>query len=161
MASSNILAMILAGGEGRRLYPLTRDRAKPAVPFGGRFRIIDFALNNFVNSGFFKIKVLTQFKSDSLNVHLSMAWRLSPTLNQYVDAVPAQMRTGQHWYRGTADAVYQNLNLVFDEEPDYVCVFGGDHIYQRDVRQRLACHKEMTAEVTIAAVPMPASESRH
>lgn len=161
MASANVLAMILAGGEGRRLYPLTRDRAKPAVPFGGRFRIIDFAINNFVNSGFFKIKVLTQFKSDSLNVHLSMAWRLSPTLHQYVDAVPAQMRTGQHWYRGTADAVYQNLNLVFDEEPDYVCVFGGDHIYQMDVSQMLAFHKEMNADVTIAAVPMPAVESRH
>jgi glucose-1-phosphate adenylyltransferase len=157
----NVLTMILAGGEGRRLYPLTRDRAKPAVPFGGRFRIIDFALNNFVNSGFFKIKVLTQFKSDSLNVHLSKAWRLSPTLDQYVDAVPAQMRTGQHWYRGTADAVYQNLNLVFDEEPDDVCVFGGDHIYQMDVGQMLAFHKETKADVTIAAVPMPATESRH
>src|SRR5688500_12460533 len=105
MYSQNVLTMILAGGEGSRLFPLTRDRAKPAVPFGGRFRIIDFALNNFVNSGFFKIKVLTQFKSDSLNVHLSKAWRLSPTLDQYVDAVPAQMRKGQHWYRGTADAV--------------------------------------------------------
>ena len=158
MQTQNVLAMILAGGEGTRLYPLTRDRAKPAVPFGGRFRIIDFALNNFVNSGFFKIKVLTQFKSDSLNVHLSKAWRLSPTLNQFVDAVPAQMRMGQHWYRGTADAVFQNLNLVFDEEPDYVCVFGGDHIYQMDVNQMLDFHTQKKAEVTIAAVPVPASE---
>src|SRR3989337_1009039 len=117
MLTHDVLVMILAGGEGTRLSPLTRDRAKPAVPFGGRYRIVDFALNNFVNSGFYKIKVLTQFKSDSLNVHLSKAWRLSPTLDQYVDAVPPQMRTGKHWYRGTADAVYQNLNLIFDEEP--------------------------------------------
>ncbi|HJZ11769.1 MAG TPA: glucose-1-phosphate adenylyltransferase, partial [Acidobacteriota bacterium] len=119
------------------------------------------ALNNFVNSGFYKIKVLTQFKSDSLNVHLSKAWRLSPNLNQYVDAVPPQMRTGKHWYRGTADAVYQNLNLIFDEEPDYVCVFGGDHIYRMDVQQMLDFHIEMNADVTIAAVPVPISESRH
>jgi glucose-1-phosphate adenylyltransferase len=160
MQTQNVLAMILAGGEGTRLYPLTRDRAKPAVPFGGRFRIIDFALNNFVNSGFFKIKVLTQFKSDSLNVHLSKAWRLSPTLDQFVDAVPAQMRMGQHWYRGTADAVFQNLNLIFDEEPDFVCVFGGDHIYQMDVSQMLNFHRQAGADVTIAAVPNPASESR-
>jgi glucose-1-phosphate adenylyltransferase len=161
MYSQNVLTMILAGGEGSRLFPLTRDRAKPAVPFGGRFRIIDFVLNNFVNSGLYKIKVLTQFKSDSLNVHLSKAWRLSPTLDQYVDAVPAQMRKGEHWYRGTADAVYQNLNLIFDEEPDYVCVFGGDHIYKMDIQQMLNFHKEMSADVTIAAVPMPASESQH
>jgi len=161
MYTQNVLTMILAGGEGSRLFPLTRDRAKPAVPFGGRFRIIDFALNNFVNSGLFKIKVLTQFKSDSLNVHLSKAWRLSPTLDQYVDAVPAQMRTGEHWYRGTADAVYQNLNLIFDEEPDFVCVFGGDHVYKMDIQQMISFHKEMSADVTIAAVPVPASESPH
>jgi glucose-1-phosphate adenylyltransferase len=161
MYSQNVLTMILAGGEGSRLFPLTRDRAKPAVPFGGRFRIIDFALNNFVNSGLFKIKVLTQFKSDSLNVHLSKAWRLSPTLDQYVDAVPAQMRTGQHWYRGTADAVYQNLNLIFDEEPDFVCVFGGDHVYKMDIHQMLSFHQESGADVTISAVPVPASESKH
>jgi glucose-1-phosphate adenylyltransferase len=161
MFTQNVLAMILAGGEGTRLSPLTLDRAKPAVPFGGRFRIIDFALNNFVNSGFYKIKVLTQFKSDSLNVHLSKAWRLSPTLHQYVDAVPPQMRTGKHWYRGTADAVYQNLNLIFDEEPDYVCVFGGDHIYRMDVQQMLDFHIEVKADVSIAAVPVPISESRH
>lgn len=161
MYSQNVLTMILAGGEGSRLYPLTRDRAKPAVPFGGRFRIIDFALNNFVNSGFFKIKVLTQFKSDSLNVHLSKAWRLSPTLDQYVDAVPAQMRKGEHWYRGTADAVYQNLNLIFDEEPDYVCVFGGDHVYKMDVQHMLNFHKEVNADVCIAAVPVPVADSLH
>ena len=103
------LVMILAGGEGKRLYPLTRDRAKPAVPFGGRYRIIDFVLNNFINSGFYKIKVLTQYKSDSLNQHISRGYALSPFLDQYVDLVPAQMRTGGTWYQGTADAVYQNL----------------------------------------------------
>src|SRR5262245_65744817 len=119
MATHSVLTMILAGGEGTRLQPLTRDRAKPAVPFGGRFRIIDFALNNFVNSGFFKIKVLTQFKSDSLNVHLSKAWRLSPTLNQFVDAVPPQMRMRQHWYRVTADAVYQHSHLGCAEDQAY------------------------------------------
>lgn len=161
MEQSGALTMILAGGEGSRLHPLTIDRAKPAVPFGGRFRIVDFVLNNFINSGFFKIKVLTQFKSDSLNVHLSKAWRLSPMLDQFVDAVPAQQRTGKHWYRGTADAVYQNLNLVFDEEPDYIFVFGGDHIYKMDVRQMLDFHIRKKADVTIAAVPQPISESRH
>ena len=161
MLTQNVLTMILAGGEGSRLFPLTRDRAKPAVPFGGRFRIIDFVLSNFVNSGFYKIKVLTQFKSDSLNVHISKAWRLSPTLDQYVDAVPAQQRVGTHWYRGTADAVYQNLNLIFDEEPDYVCVFGGDHIYVMDIQQMLEFHKQKKADVTIAAIPMPVEESKH
>lgn len=161
MFSQNVLTMILAGGEGSRLFPLTRDRAKPAVPFGGRYRIVDFVINNFINSGLFKIKVLTQFKSDSLNVHLSKAWRLSSNLDQYVDAVPAQMRRGNHWYRGTADAVFQNLNLIFDEEPDYVCVFGGDHVYKMDVGQMLAFHKEKKANVTIAAIPMPVEDSRH
>lgn len=161
MLLQNVLVMVLAGGEGRRLFPLTRDRAKPAVPFGGRYRIIDFVLNNFINSGFYRIKVLTQFKSDSLNVHLSKAWRLSPNLGQYVDAVPAQMRTGMHWYRGTADAVYQNLNLIFDEEPDHICVFGGDHIYKMDVQQMLDFHKRARADVSIAAVPVPKEESRH
>jgi glucose-1-phosphate adenylyltransferase len=161
MFTQNVLTMILAGGEGSRLYPLTRDRAKPAVPFGGRYRIVDFVINNFINSGFFKIKVLTQFKSDSLNVHLSKAWRLSSGLDQYVDAVPAQMRRGNHWYRGTADAVFQNLNLIFDEEPDYVCVFGGDHVYKMDVGQMLSFHKEKNADVTIAAIPMPVEDSKH
>lgn len=161
MRSQNVLVMVLAGGEGSRLHPLTSDRAKPAVPFGGRYRIIDFVLNNFVNSGFYKIKVLTQFKSDSLNVHLSKAWRLSPTLDQYIDAVPAQMRTGTHWYRGTADAVYQNLNLIFDEEPTEIFVFGGDHIYKMDVTQMLNFHRQKKADVTISAVPIDAAESRH
>src|SRR5574344_1783622 len=110
MTNENVLTMILAGGEGKRLYPLTRDRAKPAVPFGGRYRIIDFVINNFVNSGFYKIKILTQYKSDSLNKHITRGWYLSPFLNQYIDLVPAQMRTDGGWYKGTADAIFQNLN---------------------------------------------------
>jgi glucose-1-phosphate adenylyltransferase len=152
--------MVLAGGEGRRLFPLTKDRAKPAVPFAGKYRIIDFALNNFINSGFFKIKVLTQYKSDSLNTHLARAWHLEPGLNQYVDAVPPQMRRGPIWFRGSADAVYQNLNLIFDEEPQNVCVFGGDHIYKMDVRQMLDYHVEKKADLTIAGIPVPLEEAR-
>jgi glucose-1-phosphate adenylyltransferase len=153
--------MILAGGQGERLSPLTRDRAKPAVPFGGRYRIIDFVINNFINSGFFKIKVLTQFKSNSLIEHITRTWRLVPEIGQYVDIVPAQMRRGPFWFRGTADAVFQNLELIFDEKPDYVCVFGGDHIYKMDVTQMLQDHINNDADLTIATVPVPASESHH
>ena len=152
MSIDDALVMILAGGEGKRLFPLTQDRAKPAVPFGGRYRIIDFVLNNFINSGFFKIKVLTQYKSDSLNKHISKGWALSPFLNQYVDLVPAQMRTGGAWYQGTADAVYQNAFHIHDEEPDYVCVFGGDHIYKMNYDKMLAYHKERQADATIAVI---------
>ena len=122
--------MILAGGEGRRLYPLTAERSKPAVPFAGRYRIIDFALSNFINSGVTKIKVLTQFKADSLIRHLARGWQLSPALDQYIDSVPAQMRRGKDWYQGTADAIYQNIHMVERENPDHVCIFGGDHIYK-------------------------------
>ncbi len=135
--------------------PLTRDRAKPAVPFGGRYRIIDFVLSNFANSGLLKIKVLTQYKSDSLNTHLSRAWRLSAFLGQYVEAVPAQMRTGPEWFKGSADAIYQNLNLVTDEDPDQVCVFGADHVYRMDVRQMLDFHEQKGADCTVAAIPVP------
>jgi glucose-1-phosphate adenylyltransferase len=155
----NILVMILAGGEGRRLYPLTMDRAKPAVPFGGKYRIIDFVLNNFTNSELFKIKVLTQFKSDSLNRHIARCWPMPPFLNQYVELVPAQMRMGQEWYRGTADAIYQNLNLIYDEMPSLVCVFGGDHIYKMDVSQMLEYHKMQAADLTIAAIPVPVEQA--
>ena len=159
MSIDDALVMILAGGEGKRLYPLTKDRAKPAVPFGGRYRIIDFVINNFVNSGFYKIKVLTQYKSDSLNKHITRGWRLSPFLNQYIDLAPAQMRTGNDWYRGTADAIYQNIFHILDEDPDYVCVFGGDHIYKMDVSQMLNFHKDKGADLSIAAIPIPIEEA--
>jgi glucose-1-phosphate adenylyltransferase len=161
MPSKNrALAMILAGGEGRRLAPLTADRAKPAVPFGGRYRIIDFVLSNFANSGVLRMKVLTQYKSDSLNTHLSRGWRLSSMLGQFVEAVPAQQRTGPEWYRGSADAIYQNLNLVTDEGPDFVFVFGADHVYRMDTRQMLDFHIEQGADCTVAAIPVPIEEAQ-
>ena len=159
MSIDNALVMILAGGEGKRLYPLTKDRAKPAVPFGGRYRIIDFVLNNFINSGFFKIKVLTQYKSDSLNKHITRGWTLSPFLNQYVDLAPAQMRTGNDWYKGTADAIYQNIFHITDEDPRYVCIFGGDHIYKMHVDQMLDFHKENSADLSISGIPIPIEEA--
>ncbi len=159
MSIDNALVMILAGGEGKRLYPLTKDRAKPAVPFGGRYRIIDFVLNNFINSGFFKIKVLTQYKSDSLNKHITRGWTLSPFLNQYVDLAPAQMRTGNDWYKGTADAIYQNIFHITDEDPRYVCIFGGDHIYKMHVDQMLDFHKENNADLSISGIPIPIEEA--
>lgn len=159
MSIDDALVMILAGGEGKRLYPLTKDRAKPAVPFGGRYRIIDFVLNNFINSGFYKIKVLTQYKSDSLNKHITRGWALSPFLNQYVDLAPAQMRTGSDWYRGTADAIYQNIFHILDEDPRYVCIFGGDHIYKMQVGQMLDFHKENNADLSISAIPIPIEEA--
>ena len=159
MSIDDALVMILAGGEGKRLFPLTQDRAKPAVPFGGRYRIIDFVLNNFINSGIFKIKVITQYKSDSLNKHISRGWSLSPFLDQYIDLVPAQMRTGGAWYQGTADAIYQNKLHIIDEKPEYVCVFGGDHIYKMDVSQMLDFHKENNADLTISAIPIPVEQA--
>jgi glucose-1-phosphate adenylyltransferase len=154
-----VLAIILAGGEGKRLMPLTLDRAKPAVPVGGRYRLVDFVLSNFVNSGILKIKVLTQYKSDSLNTHLARGWRLPQMLDLYVEPVPAQMRTGTSWFRGSADALYQSLNVVTDEDPDFVCVFSSDHIYKMDVRQMLDFHLESGADMTVAAIPVPAKEA--
>ncbi|QSQ17838.1 glucose-1-phosphate adenylyltransferase [Myxococcus landrumensis] len=157
---SKVLAMILAGGAGTRLEPLTRERAKPAVPFGGRYRIIDFALSNFTNSGVYRVKVLTQYKSDSLNNHLSRAWRMSAFLGHYVEAVPAQMRTGVDWYKGSADAIYQNLNIITDEEPDFIFVFGADHVYRMDTRQMLDFHVAKRAACTVAAIPVPIEQGR-
>lgn len=159
MGYPNVLAMIMAGGEGARLHPLTRERAKPAVPFGGKYRIVDFVLNNFLNSGIFKIKVLTQFKADSLIKHLSTGWSLNRMLGQYIDPVPAQMRTGRNWYQGTADAIFQNINLIEDEQPDYVAVFGADHIYKMDISKMLDFHRSVGAVGTIAAIPKPAEEA--
>jgi glucose-1-phosphate adenylyltransferase len=155
----NVLAMILAGGEGSRLSPLTKNRAKPAVMFGGKYRIIDFVLNNFVNSGIFKIKVLTQFKSDSLNRHLSSGWRLNGMLGQFIDSVPAQMRTGKQWYQGTADAIYQNINLIYDNRPEFLAVFGADHIYKMDISRMLSYHQAKGAVATISAIPKPIEEA--
>ncbi len=156
---SKELVMIMAGGKGDRLYPLSKDRAKPAVPFGGRYRVIDFALSNFTNSGFYHIKVLTQFKSDSLNRHISTGWKLATQLDHYVDIVPPQMRVNTNWYLGTADAIYQNINLILDENPDYVFVFGGDHVYKMDIRQMLEFHIQKDADVTVSAVPIPLAEA--
>lgn len=155
----NVLAMILAGGEGARLYPLTRERAKPAVMFGGKYRIIDFVLNNMINSGIFKIKVLTQFKSESLLKHLTTGWILNRMLGQYIDPVPAQMRTGKRWYEGTADAIFQNINVIEDENPDYVAVFGADHIYKMDISKMLMFHRSVGAVATVAAIPKTVKES--
>ncbi|HET7826841.1 MAG TPA: glucose-1-phosphate adenylyltransferase, partial [Anaeromyxobacter sp.] len=156
---AKLLAMILAGGEGRRLDPLTRERAKPAVPFGGRYRIIDFVLSNFANSGILRMKVVVQYKSESLNAHIQRGWRLTALLNQYVEIVPAQMRVGPKWFEGSADAIYQNLNIITDEEPDYTFVFGADHVYRMDVRQMLDFHLAKKADLTVAAIPIPVAEA--
>ncbi len=154
-----VLSIILAGGVGSRLYPLTADRAKPAVPIGGRYRLIDIVLSNFVNSGIYKIKVLTQYKSDSLNKHIYRGWHVPSFLGHYVEPVPAQQRLGSEWFRGSADAVYQSLNVLIDDMPDYVCVFGGDHIYKMDVRHMLEFHITASADLTVAAIPVPTSEA--
>ena len=151
--------MVLAGGEGKRLAPLTADRAKPAVPFGGTYRLVDFVLSNLVNGGLFKIAVLTQYKSHSLDRHVTTAWRLSALLGNYVTTVPAQMRRGPRWFAGSADAIYQNLNPVYDERPTYICVFGADHVYRMDPRQMVEQHIASGAGVTVAAVRAPRSQS--
>jgi glucose-1-phosphate adenylyltransferase len=159
VATPYVFGVVLAGGEGKRLAPLTDDRAKPAVPFGGNYRLVDFALSNLVNAGFLRIVVLTQYKSHSLDRHISTTWRLSPLLGNYVAPVPAQMRRGRHWFAGSADAVYQNLNLLYDERPDYVCVFGADHIYRMDPRQMVEQHVEGGAAVTVAAIRVPIEQA--
>ncbi|MDM7861835.1 glucose-1-phosphate adenylyltransferase [Alteromonas sp. ASW11-36] len=156
---SRTLAMILAGGEGKRLYPLTKSRSKPAVPFAGNMRIIDFALNNFVNSDFLKIYVLTQFKSQSLSIHLGQAWHLSGVTDNFIQTVPAQMRMGKHWYEGTADAIYQNSKFIGLHHPDHVCVFGGDHVYKMNVREMVEYHERKQSELTVCAIRMPLQQA--
>ena len=159
-----VLGMILAGGQGSRLAPLTQKRSKPAVPFGSKYRIIDFAINNFINSGVFSIYVLTQYKAQSLTEHIQRGWRFGTFLSDYfITLVPAQMyrfeELGAAWYRGTADAVYQNMHLIENYEADYVAIFSGDHIYKMNVEHMLDKHIESRADITIAAYPMPRSEA--
>ena len=151
-----VLGIVLAGGKGTRLYPLTRERAKPAVPFGGKYRIIDFVLSNFINSGIYSVYVLTQFRSQSLLQHLSEGWQFGSLLNtQFVIPVPAQMRSpGETWYQGTADAIYQNINLVEQSDPHVVAIFGGDHIYRMNITNMIDYHVLKSAEVTVAAIPV-------
>ncbi|MBC9734529.1 glucose-1-phosphate adenylyltransferase [Nocardioides marmotae] len=150
-----VLAIVLAGGEGKRLMPLTADRAKPAVPFAGIYRLIDFALSNVVNSGYLKVVVLTQYKSHSLDRHISQTWRMSTMLGNYVTPVPAQQRLGKHWYLGSGDAIFQSLNLIRDERPDTVVVVGADHVYRMDFAQMVAQHCESGAACTVAAIRQP------
>src|SRR5437764_3229617 len=154
-----VLALVLAGGEGKRLAPLTADRAKPAVPFGGHYRLIDFVLSNLVNAGYVKILVLTQYKSNSLNLHIARTWRISTPLAGYVSLVPAQMRRGPEWFQGSADAIYQSLDLIEQERPDYICVFGADHVYRIDPRQMVAQHLESGAGVTVAGIRVPIEQA--
>jgi len=161
MREPRVLAIILAGGRGRRLSPLTEERSKPAVPFGGRYRIVDFVLSNFINSEIYSIYVLVQYKSQSLIGHLTAAWRFGGLLRQqFITVVPPQMRGGEIWYLGTADAVFQNLNLIEDSTPDLVAVFGADHIYRMDINQMLDFHLVKGADATVAALPVPIEAAR-
>lgn len=159
-ANKKVLAMVMAGGKGTRLYPLTKDRAKPAVPFAGKYRIIDYVLSNLINSGIYSTYVLTQFKAQSLMEHLRDGWRFGTLLkNQFITIVPAQMRTGEEWYKGTADAIYQNINLIKNFDPDIVAIFGADHIYRIDIRQMIDFHVTNDADATVSALPVPLSEA--
>jgi len=157
-----VLAFVLAGGKGTRLYPLTKERAKPAVPFGGRYRIVDFVLSNLINSGIYSTYVLIQFKSQSLLQHIRDGWDFGGLLkNQFIIPVPAQMRSaGETWYRGTADAVYQNINLIEQADPHLVCIFGADHIYRMNIRDMIEFHEQKRAQITVAAIPVPKEEAR-
>ncbi|WP_129337791.1 glucose-1-phosphate adenylyltransferase [Cellulomonas endophytica] len=155
MAAPRVLAIVLAGGEGKRLMPLTAARAKPAVPFGGIYRLIDFALSNVISSGYLHVIVLTQYKSHSLDRHVAQTWRMSPLLGNYVAAVPAQQRVGKHWYLGSADAIYQCLNIIDDERPDIVVVVGADHVYRMDFSQMVDAHVESGAGLTVAGIRQP------
>ncbi|MDD7805587.1 MAG: glucose-1-phosphate adenylyltransferase [Endozoicomonas sp. (ex Botrylloides leachii)] len=158
---ASVLSMILAGGAGKRLSPLTAVRAKPAVPFGGQYRIIDFVLSNFVNSDLHKIYLVTQFKSHSLSKHVQRCWRIAGLSDKFIDTLPAQMWTGDDWYQGTADAIYQNIHHIASHNPDMVCVFGGDHIYTMDVRQMINQHENSDADLTVAAIPVPVNQAHN
>ena len=151
--------MVLAGGEGKRLMPLTADRAKPAVPFGGSYRLVDFVLSNLINAGLRRVCVLTQYKSHSLDRHITQTWRMPTLLGDYVTPVPAQQRLGPRWYTGSADAIFQSLNLVYDEQPEYVVIFGADHVYRMDPMQMIQAHIDSGAGVTVAGIRMPKSIS--
>ena len=154
-----VLAIVLAGGEGKRLFPLTADRAKPAVPFGGNYRLIDFVLSNLVNAGYMRIAVLTQYKSHSLDRHVATAWNVSGPTQQYIASVPAQQRRGKRWYSGSADAIVQSLNLIYDDAPDYVLVFGADHVYRMDPSQMVEDHIASGKAATVAGIRVPRSEA--
>ncbi|MFY9976033.1 MAG: glucose-1-phosphate adenylyltransferase [Chromatiaceae bacterium] len=161
MQSDRIIAFVMAGGQGSRLQPLTAARSKPSVPFGARYRIVDFVLSNLVNSQIQTIYLLVQYKSQALIEHVRKAWTISPLFqNQFVTVVPPQMMIGEHWFQGTADAVHQNLNLIEEHRPDLVAVFGADHIYRMDIRQMVEFHKARNADVTIAALPVPLRDAR-
>jgi len=159
MGNPKVMAIVLAGGEGKRLMPLTADRAKPAVPFGGVYRLVDFALSNLVNARYLRIVVLTQYKSHSLDRHIAQGWRMSNLFGNYIAPVPAQQRVGKHWYLGSADAIFQSLNLVNDEKPDIVVVVGADHVYRMDFQQMVDQHLESGAGCTVAAIRQPIDEA--
>ena len=154
-----VLGIVLAGGEGKRLMPLTVDRAKPAVPFGGSYRLIDFALSNLVNAGYLRCAVLTQYKSHSLDRHIALTWRMSTMLGNYIAPVPAQQRRGPQWYLGSADAIYQSMNLIIDERPDIIVVFGADHVYRMDASQMVRAHIDSGAGATVAGIRVPRGEA--
>ncbi|GAB85844.1 glucose-1-phosphate adenylyltransferase [Gordonia rubripertincta] len=155
----HVLGIVLAGGEGKRLYPLTMDRAKPAVPFGGAYRLIDFVLSNLVNAGYERICVLTQYKSHSLDRHISQTWWTSGFHGEYITPVPAQQRLGPRWYTGSADAIFQSMNLITDEQPEYIVVFGADHVYRMDPSQMVEAHIASGADVTVAGIRVPRAEA--
>ena len=154
-----VLGIVLAGGEGKRLWPLTADRVKPAVPFGGNYRLIDFVLSNLVNAKYLRICVLTQYKSHSLDRHISQTWRMSTVVGDYITPVPAQQRLGPRWYTGSADAILQSSNLIYDEKPDYIVVFGADHVYRMDPRQMVQQHIDSGAGATVAGIRVPRAEA--
>ncbi|SHH48232.1 glucose-1-phosphate adenylyltransferase [Jatrophihabitans endophyticus] len=154
-----VLGIVLAGGEGKRLWPLTADRAKPAVPFGGNYRLVDFVLSNLVNAGYLRLCVLTQYKSHSLDRHVTQTWRLSNMLGNYVTTVPAQQRLGPRWYTGSADAILQSANLIYDDKPEYIIVFGADHVYRMDPRQMVDQHIRTGAGATVAGIRVPRGEA--